>query len=51
MLKNGATPAVVDFAEETLNEVSGVVIPAIIKEPLNDQRFIYSYDEEKDLLG
>jgi hypothetical protein len=42
MLKNGATPAVVDFAEETLNEVSGVVIPAIINESENDQRFIYS---------
>jgi hypothetical protein len=42
MLKNGATPAVVDFAEETLAEVSGVVIPAIINESENDQRFIYS---------
>jgi hypothetical protein len=42
MLKNGATPAVVDFAEETLGEVSGVVIPAIINESENDQRFIYS---------
>jgi len=42
MLKNGATPAVVDFAEETLNEVTGVVIPAIINESENDQRFIYS---------
>jgi len=42
MLKNGATPAVVDFAEETLNEVSSVVIPAIINESESDQRFIYS---------
>jgi len=42
MLKNGATSAVVDFAEETLGEVSGVVIPAIINESLNDQAFIYS---------
>jgi len=42
MLKNGATSAVVDFAEETLGEVSGVVIPAIINESENDQRFIYS---------
>ena len=42
MLKNGATPAVVDFAEETLHEVSSVVIPAIINESENDQRFIYS---------
>jgi len=41
MLKNGATSAVVDFAEETLGEVSGVVIPAIINESLNDQAFIY----------
>jgi len=42
MLKNGATSAVVDFAEETLGEVGGVVIPAIINESLNDQQFIYS---------
>ena len=35
MLKNGATPAVVDFAEETLGEVSGVVIAAIINESLS----------------
>jgi hypothetical protein len=42
MLKNGATPAVVDFAEETLAEVSGVVIPAIINESESDQRFVYS---------
>jgi hypothetical protein len=42
MLKNGATPAVVDFAETTLGEVSGVVIPAIINESENDQRFIHS---------
>jgi hypothetical protein len=32
----------VDFAEETLGEVAGVVIPAIINESENDQRFIYS---------
>jgi hypothetical protein len=42
MLKNGATSAVVDFAEQTLGEVAGVVIPAIINESENDQRFIYS---------
>jgi len=42
MLKNGATPAVVDFAEVTLGEVSGVVIPAILNESLNDQQFIYN---------
>jgi len=40
MLKNGATSAVVDFAEETLGEISGVVIPAIINESVNDQHFI-----------
>ena len=40
MLKNGATPAVVDFSEDILAEVSGVVIPAIINESLSDQRFI-----------
>jgi hypothetical protein len=42
LLKNGATTDVIDFAEETLNEVSGVVIPAIINESLNDQNFINS---------
>jgi hypothetical protein len=42
MLKNGATSAVVDFAEETLNEVSGVVIPAILNESISDQHFIRS---------
>jgi hypothetical protein len=42
MLKNGATPDVVEFAEITLQEVTGVVLPAIINESVNDQRFIYS---------
>jgi hypothetical protein len=50
MLKNGATPAVVDFAEETLAEVSGVVIPAIINESLNDQRFIYSLHSRFEVI-
>jgi len=50
MLKNGATPAVVDFAEETLGEVSGVVIPAIINESLNDQRFIYSLHSRFEVI-
>ena len=39
MFRYLATPAVVHFAEETLNEVSGVVIPAITNESENDQRF------------
>jgi hypothetical protein len=41
-LKNGATPDVVDFADATLEEVSSIVIPAIINESESDQRFIYS---------
>jgi hypothetical protein len=39
-LKNGATPDVVEFADATLEEVSSIVIPAIINESLSDQRFI-----------
>jgi len=50
MLKNGATPAVVDFAEETLTEVSSVVIPAILNESLNDQQFIYSLHARFDVI-
>jgi hypothetical protein len=42
MLKNGATPAVVDFAEETLGEIGDVVIPAILNESISDQQFIRS---------
>lgn len=41
-LKNGATPDVVEFADATLDEISAIVIPAIINESLSDQRFIYS---------
>jgi hypothetical protein len=50
MLKNGATPAVVDFAEETLAEVSGVVIPAIINESESDQRFVYSLHSRFEVI-
>jgi len=50
MLKDGATPAVVDFAEETLTEVSGVVIPAIIDESENDQRFIHSLHSRFEVI-
>ena len=32
MLKNGATPDVVSFAEETLADIAAVVIPAIVDE-------------------
>ena len=42
MLKNGATPAVVDVAVEVLGEVGGAVIQAVINESENNQRFIYS---------
>jgi len=41
-LKNGATPDVITFADATLEEVSSIVIPAIINESLSDQRFINS---------
>merc|ERR1719453_1556696 len=41
-LKNGATPDVVEFADATLEEVSSIVIPAIINESESDQRFIYN---------
>jgi hypothetical protein len=40
MLRNGATPAVIDFADQTLADISGTVIPAIISESQNDQTFI-----------
>ena len=42
MLKNGATPAVVDLAEERICEVGAAVVPAVSNESENDQRFIYS---------
>ena len=42
MLKNGATPEVVTFAEATLDDVTGTVMPAIISESENDQTFIYN---------
>jgi len=42
MLKNGATGDVVDFAAETLAEVTGIVIPAILNESENDQKFLNS---------
>jgi len=41
MLKNGATPAVVNFTETTLAEVAATVLPSIIEESENDQAFIY----------
>jgi len=37
MLKNGATPDVVSFAEETLADIAGVVIPAIEHESQTQQ--------------
>jgi hypothetical protein len=39
-LKNGVTPDVVTFAQETLAEVTGQVIPAIENESTTDQQFI-----------
>jgi len=41
-LKNGATPDVVSFADETLAEVTGIVIPAILDESRTDQAYIYT---------
>jgi hypothetical protein len=49
-VKNGETAAVVDFAEETLVEVSGVVIPAIINESENDQRFVFELFSRFELI-
>jgi len=40
MLRDGATPQVVQFTEETLQEISAIVQPAIIEESVNDQRFL-----------
>jgi len=51
-LKNGATPDVVDFADATLSEVSGVVIPAIENESITDQAFIMSlHSRFQDILN
>lgn len=50
MLKNGATPDVARFATETLDEVSSVVIPAIINESVNDQAFIRSLYSRFDAI-
>jgi len=49
-LKNGATSDVVDFAEETLAEVTSVVIPAIIAESENDQAFIHSLHRRFEVI-
>jgi hypothetical protein len=40
MLKNGATPDVVDFAQETLTEITGVVLPAITDAHSADQTLV-----------
>ena len=37
MLKNGATPDVVDFAQATLTEITSIVLPAIINASDTDQ--------------
>jgi len=42
MLKNGATPDVVDFAQATLTEITSVVLPAIINASETDQRLVDS---------
>lgn len=40
MLKNGATPDVVDFAQATLSEITSVVLPAITDASAADQRLV-----------
>jgi hypothetical protein len=42
MLKNGATPDVVDFAQSTLTEITGVVLPAITDAHNADQALVTS---------
>jgi len=51
-LKNGVTPDVVDFADATLAEVSGVVIPAIENESITDQAFVMNlHSRFQDILN
>lgn len=40
MLKNGATPDVVDFAQATLTEITGTVLPAIENAHAADQQLV-----------
>ena len=40
MLKNGATPDVVDFAQATLTEITSIVLPTIIDAHNLDQQFV-----------
>jgi len=42
MLKNGATPDVTDFAEATLTEITGIVLPAITNASATDQALVDS---------
>merc|ERR1719443_2010876 len=42
MLKNGVTPDVTDFAEATLTEISGIVLPAITNASATDQALVDS---------
>merc|ERR1719389_278497 len=42
MLKNGATPDVVDFASITLQEITSVVLPAITNASATDQALVDS---------
>jgi hypothetical protein len=46
MLKNGATPDVVSFAEETLADIADVVIPAIVHESRIQQAAVMSKWEQ-----
>jgi hypothetical protein len=49
-LKNGATSDVVEFADATLEEVSSIVIPAILNESESDQRFIYNLHSRFEVI-
>merc|ERR1719224_1794 len=42
MLKNGATPDVVEFASITLQEITSVVLPAITNASATDQALVDS---------
>lgn len=42
MLKNGATPDVVEFAQASISEITGAVIPAIGNASATDQEYVYA---------
>ena len=50
MLKHGATPDVVDFAQATLGEITGVVIPAIENASAVDQEWVHTTFAEFEVV-